>query len=315
MQAWNGAQNPATFSAVNPRPCSPELQALIELRRAHPYRPEQTIEELRGDDSDPRCTPRPGTQVDVVDANGVRCEWIANGQINDDGVFIYLHGGGYYRGTAANSRRVASYLSAVCRMRVLTVDYRLAPEHPFPAALDDAWTAYHWVRHELRETTRIFVGGISAGGGLTAGLLNVLKRRNEPQPTAALPISPWTDLAQTADSYVTNAATDPVISKLYLDRMSALYLGDTPVDHPEASPVHADLTGLPPMLIQVGRHEVMYGDAIAYADRARQAGVQVKLQEFDHVVHGWHDSEHDVPDIPETIQAMQSIADFTDSFL
>jgi len=295
-------------------PCSPQLQRLIELRKSQAYDPSQSIAELRGAGPDPRDVPRPGSMVTPINVSGVVCEWVRCGYGPENAAFIYLHGGGYYRGSACSSRRLASYLSAVCRLPVLTVDYRLAPEHPFPAALEDALVVYRWLRQELEATTRIFVGGISAGGGLTAALLNELKRAGDPHPTAALPISPWTDLAQRAASYRANAATDPVISKAYLDRMSALYLGDTPVDHPLASPIHADLSGLPPMLIQVGRHEVMHGDALAYAEKARQAGVQVGLQQFDHVVHGWQDSEHDIPDIPETVEAMRRIAAFTDSF-
>lgn len=296
-------------------PPSQELLTLIAQRQANPYQPHKSIAELRGTSPDPGCIPRPDTIVKPVDADGVSCEWVHRQDSPSSDVYLFFHGGGYYRGSAAASRRIASFLSEVCHMRCLTVDYRLAPEHPFPAAVEDAVTSYHWLRQQLGPGGRIIIGGSSAGGGLAAALLNVLKRDNVPLPLAAILMSPWTDLTQGAASYVTHAEGDPSISKLYLDRMAGLYLNGASATDPFASPVQANLDGLPPILIQVGMEETMQGDALAYATKAREAGVAVHYEEFAHVVHGWHNSEQHVPGIPETIDAMGKIAAFTRTIL
>ncbi len=289
---------------------SDELKRLIALKRAKPYEPNQSIASLRGSGPDGGKVPRHGTTVAPCDADGVYCEWVVCGQPTSETVFIFFHGGGYYRSSAVATRRLASDLSAACGCRCLTVDYRLAPENKFPSAVDDAYTVFHWVSKQGINAGKIVVGGSSAGGGLTAALLNKLKREDDPLPVAAVLLSPWTDLTQSADSYVTNGDPDPAISKGYLNRAAAAYLGDADPLDPLASPVNADLRGLPPLLVQVGKSETMYGDAETYVQKAEQAGVDVTFQPYDDVIHGWHNSAHVVPNIPETLHAIERIGRF-----
>jgi epsilon-lactone hydrolase len=186
----------------------------------------------------------------------------------------------------------------------------LAPEFPFPAAVDDAYKAYRWLLKQGIQQKQIVVGGSSAGGGLAAALLAKLKIKGESQPAAAVLLSPLTDLMQSAETSVSNADSDPTISKVYLDRMAGLYLNGADPRDPLASPVFSDLTGLPPMLVQVGTSETMLGDAQANVDKARQQGVQIQFDTFDDVPHGWHNSAHVIPDIPEALAAIEIIGTY-----
>ena len=249
-----------------------------------------------------------------VDADGVYCEWVTFGQPTNENVFMFLHGGGYYRSSAIATRLLASNLSAACGCRCLTVEYRLAPENIFPAAVEDAHTTYRWLLDQSIPANQIVVGGSSAGGGLTAALLNKLKQAEEHLPAAAVLLSPWTDLTQSAETFVTNARSDPTISKSYLDRAATWYLDGADPRDPLASPVFADLSGLPPILVQVGKSETMYGDALAYVRQAQLAGVDVTLDAYDDVIHGWHNSAHVIPNIPETLTALQKIGQFVQRF-
>ncbi len=287
---------------------SEQLKELLALRRANAYRPEQTIEELRSGSAG--CEPRTNTTVEAVDANGVYCEWIIHGEPASDWVYVFFHGGGYYRGSAKESRMVTSNLSATCGCRCLTVDYRLAPEHPFPAALDDAYTVYAWLLDQGVAANRIVIGGSSAGGGLAASLLAKLKMEEGPLPAGAALLSPWADLTQSASTFETNAASDPTISKAYLDRMAALYLNGQDARDPLASPVYSDLSGLPPILVQAGKLETMFGDSVSFFERAQAAGVDARLEAYDDVPHGWHNSAHLFPDMPEMWKAFDGIGRF-----
>lgn len=289
---------------------SDELKALIELRGASPYHPSQSIDSLRGKGPDAGSVPRPNTDVQPCDMDGVYGEWVVNGTPRNEGVFLFFHGGGYYRSSAEASRRIGSNLSASCGCRCLTVDYRLAPENPFPAAVDDAYSAYQWTLKQGVSSHQIIVGGSSAGGGLAAALLAKLKIKGECQPAAAVLLSPWTDLTQSAATFESNQDTDPSISKIYLDRMAGLYLNGVDPKEPLASPVFSDLEGLPPILIQVGKSETMFGDAEAFANKARHCGVQVDFQAYDDVPHAWHNSDHVVPGIPEVLDAIEKIGQF-----
>ena len=286
------------------------LQQLIAQKRAAPYRPDQSLEFLRRTSANDGRVPRADTTIEETIIKGVPVEWVSCGSPTQASILVYLHGGGYYRSSAIASRRMASDLSHHCGCRVLTVDYRLAPEHPFPAGLDDTHAVYRGLLEQGFTSDQIVISGCSAGGGLTAALLAKLNQTDEPHPAAAVLLSPWTDLNQTADSYQTNSASDPVISKAYLDRAAAWYLADTSPDDPLASPFFSDLSGLPPLLIQAGRPEVMFGDAVAYAEKAQTAGLAVKFEAYDDVVHGWQDSARVIPDIPEALAAWQSIGAF-----
>ncbi|MEM7407426.1 MAG: alpha/beta hydrolase [Pseudomonadota bacterium] len=287
---------------------SPELDAAIAKHRANPYTPAKSVEQLRAE-SEARTNDSllpVGTTYAPLSADGVACEWIALPHSDPSKVFYFIHGGGYYRGSVPSSRLPAARLAAACGMAVLSVEYRLAPEHPFPAAIDDVMTAYRWLLAERAAADRVIVGGISAGGGLSAALLQAARRSGDPLPAGVVPLSPWMELTQCGASYRDLADVDPVISKGYLDRMAAYYLAGGSPDHPEASPLHGDLTSLPPQLLQVGSAETMLDDSVAYARAVAMAGSPVTLEVYPDAIHGWHG----VPALPEADEAVARIAAF-----
>jgi monoterpene epsilon-lactone hydrolase len=211
------------------------------------------------------------------------------GATHEGPAVLSLHGGGYTIGSCGTHRALAAHLSAATGGPVVTVDYRLAPEHPFPAAIDDARTAWTWLLAQEHITPgRAVVAGDSAGGGLTAATVLRLKDAGDPLPAAAVCISPWVDMESTGESYTTRAADDPMVDEQGLTRMREAYLGGADPRDPLASPVHGNWTGAPPLLIQVGTHEVLLDDARALAAKARAAGVKVELEEWDRMIHVWH---------------------------
>jgi acetyl esterase/lipase len=287
---------------------STELEQLVAAKRANPYTDDKSIEELRADTNareDDSKLP-PDTRYRAVNAGGTTAEWIEVGDVDDESVFYFIHGGGYYRGTAASARISAAFFSQACGVPVCSVNYRLAPEHPFPAALDDVVAGYQWVLEQGYHPSRVVVGGISAGGGLAAALLLWLKGAGQAQPAGGVPLSPWVDLTQSGASYETKASADPVISKAYLDRMAAMYIGERRAREPMISPVFGDLSGLAPQLIQVGSSEVLLDDSVQYAARLAGADVWAALEVWPEAIHGWHG----VPSLPESDDALASIARF-----
>lgn len=285
---------------------SPALEKILAAKRANPYSDDKSIEELRSEHrAGGAAVPLPdGTVWERVDADGVPAEWISCGSTTTDKVFLFIHGGGYYRGSAEATRSTAARISDVSGMRCLSIDYRLAPEHAFPAAVDDTYTAYKWLLGQGMTPDNIVVGGISAGGGLTLALLLKLKETGEDQPAGAVPMSAWTDMTQSGDTMHTNADSDPVICKAYLDRMAGLYLDGVEAKTPLASPLFGDLTGLPPLLIQVGTAESMLDDSRRFADRARDAGVEVDYEPWEDMFHGWHGSAHVLEDAQQAIESI-----------
>ena len=287
---------------------SQALQDLIAAKRANPYSAGKILAELRAEADARAQMPLPGgTAHAAADANGVPGEWVDAPGVATDRVFLFLHGGGYYRGSSASSRVTSARIAAACKARVFSVDYRLAPEHPFPAAVDDAHTAYRWLLDQGIAANRIAVGGISAGGGLTLALLLKLKQIGAPLPAAAIPLSAWTDLTQSGDTMVSKAAIDPSISKAYLDRMAGYYLAGVDPKTPLASPLYGELEGLPPLLIQVGTAETLLDDSRRFAERARAASVDITYEAWDDMIHGWHGNS-DV--LPEALDAIAAIGAF-----
>jgi acetyl esterase/lipase len=246
-----------------------------------------------------RCTP--------VNAGGVPAEWIAASGAADDRVILYLHGGGYVMGSIATHREMAARLSKAARARALVIDYRLAPEHPFPAAVDDAVAAYRWLLSQNIKPSRIVVAGDSAGGGLTLATLVALRDAKAPLPAAGVCISPWTDMEGTGDSMVTRAKADPVVQKQGLLGMAQLYLGGKDPKSPLAAPLYANLEGLPPLLIQVGDAETLLDDATRVAEKAKRAGVTVDLEVWPEMPHVWHLF---APFLPEGQQAIDKIGQY-----
>ncbi len=225
-------------------------------------------------------------KCETVDVGGVPAVWITIPDVINDHIILYLHGGGYVAGSIKSHENLAARLSRVTKARVLLIDYRLAPEHPYPAAIEDSTTAYRWlVSNERILPKNMIIGGDSAGGGLTIATLVKLRDDGDTLPAAAVCLSPWTDLAVTGESVKTNADIDPFIPAESLEVIAELYYGDEDAKHPLVSPLYTNLQGLPPLFIQVGTAEVLIDDSTRLADRAKAAGVEVQLEIWEDMIH------------------------------
>ena len=215
-----------------------------------------------------------------------------------------MHGGGYYRGSVAATRATVARISAEAKVKCLSIDYRLAPENPFPAAIDDTFSAYEWLINEEIQPKNIIVSGQSAGGGLCLALLLKIKENNISQPLGAVALSPWTDLYQSGETMIKNEKIDPVISKKYLDRFAKLYFPDLNNMSHLASPIIGELSGLPDILIQVGSAETMLDDSTRFYEKAKKANVNVKLEIWEDMFHGWHNNAHVLKDAENAITSI-----------
>jgi acetyl esterase/lipase len=247
-----------------------------------------------------------------VDSGGVPAEWVWSSNVNEDYVIIYLHGGGYTSGTIENSREFAARLSKLVNVRVLLPGYRLAPENPFPAALEDSVSAYEWLLLSGIKSKNICIVGVSSGGGLAITTLIKLRDRGIHLPSSAVLISPWTDLTNSGESIRINAKKDPMLYPEELEFYKNNYLGDHDPHDPLVSPLFADLKNLPPLFIQVGSYEILLDDSIRLAEKAKKAGVKVTLDIWDDMVHTFVTLD---PNIPETIQAAVRIKKFIERYL
>jgi epsilon-lactone hydrolase len=218
----------------------------------------------------------------------VPVEWITAPNASEDAVLLFLHGGGYVIGSPDSHRHLVANLSEETGLQGLLVDYRLAPEDPFPAAVEDAISVYAALLTHGFEAEEIVVAGDSAGGGLVVAMMLAIRDANLPLPAAGICLSPWNDLTGTAKSLETNASVDPTVTKESLDFFAGEYLGEEDAQNPYASPLFGDFTGLPPLLIQVGSVEVLLDDAVVLAERAKEAGVSVTLEIWDEMIHVWH---------------------------
>jgi acetyl esterase/lipase len=221
-------------------------------------------------------------------------------------VLLYLHGGAFALGSINASREWVGRLARATNLSALVINYRLAPEHPYPAALDDATTAYLWLLHKGVEPTSIIFAGDSAGGGLALSTLVALRSAGRPLPAGAVCISPWTDLALTGDSIQSKAQDDPILAPGDLEMYAGYYAGDNERTEPMLSPLYADLRGLPPLLIQVGTDEILLDDAVRCAGRAREAGVDVVLETWDGMFHVFQMFSF----LPEAKRAVERVAEF-----
>jgi acetyl esterase/lipase len=226
--------------------------------------------------------------AEPVHVDGVPAEWVHVPTASAERVVLYVHGGAYVIGSLNTHRDLAGRISRAAAARVLNVDYRLAPEHPHPAAVEDATAAYRWLLDQAVAPERIVIAGDSAGGGLTVATLLALRDARVPLPAGGVCISPWVDLTCGGASYATKADADPIVTRAGVAQMAQAYLGATPPRTPLASPLFADLRGLPPLLIQVGTDEVLLDDAVQLADRAKAAGVETTLEVHDRMIHVWH---------------------------
>lgn len=266
---------------------SPELQTVLELLRARPLIPDVGFAEMRaGMEASVGTFPLPDdVQSEPVDAGGVPAEWVRVPESSPERTLLYLHGGGYCIGSLNTHRGLVAGIARAAGTRALSVDYRLAPEHPFPAAVDDATAAYRFLLGTGADPAGIAIAGDSAGGGLTLATLAALRDAGEPLPGAAACLSPWVDLEGLGESVTTKAGADPILQQQDLLRFAQAYLGSTDARTALAAPLHADLAGLPPLLVQVGTAEVLLDDSRRIAERAETAGVDVTLEVWDDMVH------------------------------
>lgn len=267
-----------------------QLQTLIDLIRSSPPLGDGDVAAMRAsaEAMGAMLPVDPQVVLEPAPIGTAPAEWASAPGANPARAVLYLHGGGYASGSIAVYRSLSARLSRASAAKVLTVEYRLAPEHPFPAGLDDALAAYDGLLQAGFAPERIVVAGDSAGGGLAAALLLVIRDRGRPAPAGAVLLSPLLDLAATGESMITKAADDPMVSAGNVRATAARYLGpDGDPRRPLASPLYADLKGLPPLLIQVGTAECLLDDARRFADRARDAGVVVDLEVWDDMIHVW----------------------------
>ncbi|MCY3570337.1 MAG: alpha/beta hydrolase [Chloroflexi bacterium] len=292
---------------------SPELQQVLKLIEDRP-RPlvNPTRQQIRQAMEERSFPATDAASIAWVEANGVPGEWVTVAESDPSRRVLYFHGGGYVYGSAVTHRRLCEDIAAAGRCAVLNLDYRLAPEHPFPAAVEDAIEALKFVQANGPDgpgsPDSTFVAGDSAGGGLTLATLLAARERDLDQPDAAIAISAWTDLANTGDSIASLADDDPQKSSVpMLENLACQYLAGADAENPLASPLYADFTGLPPLLMQVGGAEMLLSDTTRAAERARAAGVDVVEEVWDDMFHVWHLY---APMLPEGQQAIERIGEF-----
>jgi epsilon-lactone hydrolase len=241
------------------------------------------------------------TRVSKIQLNGISAEWIYGEVACKDNVILYLHGGGYNICSPNTHRETAAHIANASNAKVLLPDYRLAPEHPFPSALQDATEAYRWLLRSGFKSGQIALAGDSAGGGLAIATALALREAGDPPPAAIACISPWTDLALTGESIQTKAQADPLLNPPSLRRMAANYFGDRNPCAPLISPVYADLRDISPMLIQVGSDEILLDDSTRMARTAAAAGVRVTLKVYSQLWHVFHFNAKFMPEAKAAI--------------
>jgi acetyl esterase/lipase len=293
---------------------SSELQAVIEQLRTNPIDPNATVDELRA--AFPEAPAPEGTTATLADADGVPAEWVLADGADPDRRLLYLHGGGYVICGPATHRDLAGRISKASGVSLLVLDYRLAPEHPYPAAVDDALTALRWMTHHgpggATPARATFVAGDSAGGGLTLSTLVAARDAGVRRPEAAVIISGWTDLACSGDTLRTRADVDPMVTERLLQRMAGEYLQGGDPKQPLASPLYANLQGLPPLLMQVGDAEVLLDDTTRVAEKAQAVGVDVTVEVYPEMMHIF---QLFAPVLPEGQQAIERIGTFLKQYL
>ena len=227
--------------------------------------------------------------LERVDVNGLDGEWSIAPGSDASHVLMFFHGGGYCSGSIVSHRRMVTEAGRAAGTRTLAVAYRLAPEHPFPAAYDDALTAWRFLQNDGIPVSQIALGGDSAGAGLAVALIRRLRDAHEELPACAWLVSPWMDLTMSGSTFASKDAVDPIIHKTYLDELADAYLppGMDRKD-PRISPLYADLRSFPPLLIQVGSAETLLDDATRFASAAGAADVPVTLEIWPHMIHAWH---------------------------
>ena len=293
---------------------SKEYKDILELLNSMPDTSGLSFEERRSnfEDQASQLPLADNVSCEPLSIDGIPAEWIVPDEASDQAVLLYLHGGGYCIGSINTHRGMVSHIAKAAETRALLIDYRLAPEYPFPAAVEDSTAAYKWLLSQGIADRDIIIAGDSAGGGLTVSTLLSLKEKKLPLPSAAVLISPWVDLTITGESAISKADVDPIATKEGLSEMAEAYMGDTAPRTPLASPIFAELEGLPPMLIQVGTSEVLLDDATRLVDNAKKAGIEVTINTAEGMCHVWH---YFTILLPEALEAIKEIALFMQEHL
>jgi acetyl esterase/lipase len=248
-----------------------------------------------------------GVAVDRRPLAGLHTEWLVGPGCSTEHVLLHLHGGGYVMGSCVSHRALASNLAIACGIQAAVPEYRLAPEHPFPAALEDAVAAYKALLEQGYAPDRIVISGDSAGGGLSLATLVALRDEGISLPAAAVLLSPLTDMTCSGESLQTRAQVDPWLRPDMLQAITQHYVGDAERSDPRLSPLFAELRGLPPSLVQVGDQEILLSDSVQLAERAKAAGVQLELEVWPEVWHVW---QLFAPTLPDANEAIASIGAF-----
>ncbi|MGR8919206.1 MAG: alpha/beta hydrolase [Gammaproteobacteria bacterium] len=289
---------------------SPQAQAIKDLYNgwieAMAAKPDMPLEELRdlfehwGD-----LTGEPGG-VDYleVDAGGVRAMWAVPEGCSDEHVALCTHGGGYVCGSMYSHRKMYAHLAKAIGSRALIVDYRRAPENPHPAPVEDTLTAYAWLLDQGYEPGHICTTGDSAGGALATAVLLGIREQGLPMPAAAMPMSPWYDPEGTGESVKTNAEKEALVSEAVLKSMASMFLGDASSKDPRANLLQADLTGLPPIYIQVGGDETLLDDSLRFEKLAREAGLEVTVDVYPEMQHCFHFMAGRAPEADDAVQKL-----------
>jgi monoterpene epsilon-lactone hydrolase len=254
-----------------------------------------------------RTLPPIGTAVTPVTAGGVRGEWVRSRTSVEDRTLLYLHGGAFCLGSPATHRNLVARICLYGRARAFSLEYRLAPEHPFPAALEDALAAWQFLRASGAAASRIALVGDSAGANIALAALLSLRDAGETLPAAVVCISAPTDFTAGSESLTSRAELDPMLRLDAIIPLCRAYTGDTRPDDPRVSPLLADLHGLPPLLLHVGSDEILHDDSVRFAAKARAAGVEVTLEIGEGLWHVWHAA---APWVPEATAALRRIGSY-----
>jgi acetyl esterase/lipase len=264
----------------------PKLRSFMEMGRMKPFLPV-------------------GTTFSPDKVNGVAVEWLTPSKVSTDTVILYLHGGGWTLGWKNNHRTLVAFICQAASSHAIAVDYRLAPEHPYPAALEDCLSVYRWLINNSTRPDQIVIVGDSAGANLALTTIMSLRDSNDLLPAAVVCISPMTDLTGSGETFYSQK--DALLTPRFALTMASLYYGDHDPQSPLISPLFGDLSGFPRLLIQVGEDEILLSDSIRLADKATMAGVNMKLTVWPGMWHVWHTF---VPFLPEAKQAVEQIGKF-----
>ena len=284
-------------------PQAESLKAAMRRFRQSNAEADPTLEERRAGTEmlATMATEPDGVRYEDVDAGGIPAQWIVPDGADETRVIHYVHGGGYVLCSMRTHSRMVGHIAKAVGCRALNVDYRLAPEHPHPAAVSDSVTAYRWLLDQGIAPEHIAISGDSAGGGLAVATLVKLRDDGVALPAAAVPMSPWVDLEATGESMTTRADVDIIVDEVGIKWMAEQFLAGSDARHPHAAPLWADLTGLPPMYIQVGDEETLLDDSVRLTERAGAAGVEVRLDVFPEMQHVFQATAGNLPEADDAI--------------